>query len=85
MKARFRPLEHRSERCAEPRGTGGAGRWTPVQAGAGPRGAVPAREGRRGLEVKVPLVEPFTRPLPRDFAQDGVDVHLTQVDPGEMA
>jgi hypothetical protein len=26
-------------------------------------GAVPAREGVGGLEMKVPLVEPFTRPV----------------------
>jgi len=37
------------------------------------------------LEVKVPLVEPFTRPVLRDFAQDVMDAHLAQVDPDEMA
>jgi hypothetical protein len=41
--------------------------------------------------VRVPLVEPFTRPVLgdfaqlRDFAQDVMDAHLAQVDPDEMA
>ncbi|HVG44528.1 MAG TPA: hypothetical protein VM890_07355 [Longimicrobium sp.] len=67
------------------RGTGGArpegGR--PFSLERGPRGAALAREGVGGLEM--PSVEPFTRPVPRDFAQDVMDAHLAQVDPDEMA
>jgi hypothetical protein len=64
-----------------------AGRWRPfsLERGRSPRGAVPAREGVGGLEVKVPLVEPFTRLMSRDFAQDVMDAHLARVDPDEMA
>jgi hypothetical protein len=35
--------------------------------------------------VKVPSVEPFTGPVPRDVAQDVMDAGLTQVDLDEMA
>jgi len=35
--------------------------------------------------VKVPLVEPFTRPVLRDVAQDVVDAGLAQVGADEMA
>lgn len=49
-----------------------------------------AGDGRRvsavvGLEVKVPLVEPFTRPVPRDVAQDVMDAALAWMDPDERA
>ncbi|HEX2077290.1 MAG TPA: hypothetical protein VHG08_06260 [Longimicrobium sp.] len=33
----------------------------------------------------MPLVEPFTRPVLRDFAQDVMDAHLARVDSDEMA
>ena len=89
MKGAFSAPGARSERCAEPRGhrRSPAGRWTPfsLERGRSPRGAVPAREGVGGLEVKVPLVEPFTRLVPRDFAQEVMDAHLARVDPDEMA
>ena len=57
------------------------------QPGAGPLAARrgPRARRRRGLEVKVPLVEPFTRPVLRDFAQDVMDAELARVDPDEMA
>ena len=35
--------------------------------------------------MKVPLVEPFTRRLPRDAARDGMGAELAQADPDEMA
>jgi hypothetical protein len=35
--------------------------------------------------VKVPLVEPFTRLVISDFAQDVMDAHLARVDPDETA
>jgi hypothetical protein len=35
--------------------------------------------------VKVPLVEPFTPLVLRDFAQDVMDAHLARVDPDEAA
>jgi hypothetical protein len=35
--------------------------------------------------VKVPSVEPFTRPVLTHFAQDVMDAHLAQVGPDEMA
>ena len=41
----------------------------------------PCARRRRGVEVKVPLVEPFTRPVP----QDVTDAELAQVDPDERA
>jgi len=44
-----------------------------------------AREGIGGLEVKVPLVGPVTRPVLGDFARDVMDAHLARVDPNEMA
>ncbi len=37
------------------------------------------------LEVKVALVELFTRPVLMDFAQEVMDAQLAQVDPDEMA
>lgn len=42
---------------------------------------VRARKGSGGLEGMVPLVEPVTRPVPRD----AMDAHLAQVDPAPMA
>jgi hypothetical protein len=35
--------------------------------------------------VKVPPLEPFTRPVPGEAARDLMDAHLTQVDTVEMA
>ena len=76
-------------RCAEPRAQAEPGRkvdarsaWERVT-----RRAVPAPRARvvGGLEVKVPLVEPFTRPLPRDATRDGMGAELAQADPDEIA
>jgi hypothetical protein len=79
-----------AERCAEPRrGTGGARRGggrLSAWSGSARRAAACARaKASGGLEVNVPLVEPFTRPVLRDFAQDVLDAHLAQVEPDEMA
>jgi hypothetical protein len=88
MKGTFPPPGARSERSAEPRGTGGArpngGRPFGLERGRSPRGAV-SRAKAGGLEVKVPLVEPFTRLVISDFAQDVMDAHLARVDPDETA
>jgi hypothetical protein len=55
-----------------------AARWGPVQPGAGPLAGWcrPRAQKRRGLEVKVPLVEPFTRPGTYPFAREVVDAEL---------
>ena len=86
MKGASRLLEHGPSGARSPghrRSPGRkAGRPFSLERRRSPRGAVRAR---RGLEVKVPLVEPFTRPVLRDFAQDVMDAHLAQVDPDEMA
>lgn len=81
MKGAFPPPGARSEREARPEGghpfsrEGAAGRAAPL-----PRAKAP-----EVLEVKVPPVEPFTRPVLRDFAQDVMDAHLAPVDADEMA
>jgi hypothetical protein len=65
--------------------------WSPAgsdarSARSGPlaRGAL-ARASVGRAEVKVPPVEPFTPPVPMDFAQDVMDARLAQVDPEKMA
>jgi hypothetical protein len=46
----------------------------------------PARARQVGvLEVKVPSVEPFTRPVRGDVVQDVMDAHPAGVDPEERA
>lgn len=87
MKGAFPPDGGRCERCAEPGAQVEPGRK--VDAGQLDRGrpasARPrARRGRR-LEVKVPSVEPFTRPVLRDLAQHVMDAHLARMSLDEMA
>jgi hypothetical protein len=60
----------------------------PVQPWSGSARRAAARPRAKavgGLEVKAPSVEPFTRPVLRDFAQDVMDAHLARADPDEMA
>ena len=77
-------LKHGSER-ARSQGSP-AGRWRPVQPGAEPLAAGPPARAKAGrLGVKVPPVEPFTRPVLREAAQDVLDAPLAQVDTDEMA
>jgi len=90
MKGAFPPPGARSERCAEPRGTGGArpegGRPVSLERGRSPRGAVPPRAkawGGAGGEGAVGWA--VHRLVLRDFAQDVMDAHLARVDPDETA
>ena len=83
MKVRSGFLKHGSERARSPGSP--AGRWRPVQPGAEPLAARDRRRARRRWGVKVPPVEPFTRPVLREAAQDVLDAPLAQVDTDEMA